>query len=180
MEKSDSTVPHPKLVALARLVKQHTFKENKWKAVAYSGLALPWLENVKSIFLRNVPITVKIEVPLSHSAEFFVHFPEGYTPEEKSEVFVDRSVFPLLEGADFYLCDLMGLEVQSDLGLFRVLGYLENGDPSKGATALNLRLGSVELVKGSTLEVEVPLPFLKRKESSWFLEDVELWVDRDE
>lgn len=163
------------LVPIACLVKRHTFKENKWKAIALSGLASHWFEKLNSIFIQNQSIPVKIEVPLSHSSEFFIHFADDFAPPEKAQISVERSSFPALENSDFYLCDLIGAAVDSDEGLFKVVGYFENGDPSRGVTTLTVQLESLE--KDKKLSVEVPLQVLKRKENSWFIEDVGLWID---
>lgn len=162
-------------VALARLIKRHTFKENKWKAYALSGLASPWFEKLSTLYIRNQAVSVKIEVPLSYSSEFFIHFPDSYQPEEKADLFVERESFPPLGEGEFYICDLMGAELSTDLGPFRVLGFFENGDPSKGLTTLSLQLESID--KRPQIQVEVPLAVLKRKENSWFIEDIGLWMN---
>jgi hypothetical protein len=163
------------LVALACLVKRHTFKENKWKAYALSGLASPWFEKLSTLYIRNEAIPVKIEVPLSYSSEFFIHFADDYKPEEKAQLFVERSSFPALSEGEFYICDLIGVPISSELGLFRVQGFFENGDPSSELTTLSLQLESLD--KDTPISVEVPLGVLKRKENSWFIEDISLWVE---
>lgn len=163
------------LVALASLIKRHTFKENKWKAFAHSGLASHWFEKLESVYIRNQKVPVKIEVPLSYTAEFFVHFAEDFVPEEKSQIFVERASFPSLGAGEFYLCDLLGAEVASESGLFKVSAYYENGDPSAELTTLSLILEKLQ--SEPPLKVEVPLGVLKRKENSWFVEDIGLWIE---
>lgn len=163
------------LVALACLVKRHTFKENKWKAYALSGLASPWFEKLSTLYIRNEPIPVKIEVPLSYSSDFFVYFLEGYTPDEKAHLFVERSSFPALANGEFYICDLIGVSIDSDQGAFKVAAFFENGDPSSELTTLSLQLESIE--KEPPISVEIPLGVLKRKENSWFIEDIGLWIE---
>ncbi|MEZ4815963.1 MAG: hypothetical protein R3A80_12300 [Bdellovibrionota bacterium] len=128
------------LIPIARLIKRHTFKQNKWKAYSYSGVASPWYAKAKHVYLNGALVPLRIEVPHLNTAEFFVCFNEDYVPAEKAELSIERSEFPPLEGSDFYLCDLIGAEIQSTLGPFKVDSYYENGDPSKGVTSLNLKV----------------------------------------
>jgi len=179
LENRDPSQHNTKLIALARLIKRHTFKGNKWKAFAHSGLAAPWFKNIKILYLENKAVDVKVEVPLSHTSEFFVNFPEGFEPPAKIDLYVERALFPKLEGADFYMCDLIGAEVKTSLGLFKVKSYFENGDPSKGATATNILLESVEGEAAKKLNVEIPLPLLKREGDTWLIEYIEPWVDSE-
>ncbi len=170
------------LVAIACLVKRHTYKENRWKAFALSGVASPWFEKITEISLGDnttQKISVKIEVPLSHSAEFFVSFAEEYTPAEKSELRVARELFPKLDGNEFYLCDILGKEVKSSLGNFRVVSYFENGHPSSQLSTLSVQLEKLQSgAEGDNNVVEVPLAILKKQSDGWHAEDLDLWMNK--
>jgi len=171
-----------KLIPIAKIIKKHTFKENKWKAVSLSGLASIWFENLSAIYLSDgnkdapVKVPVKIEVPLSHSEEFFLLFEGTYAPPEKAEILVPRSEFPPLPESEFYLCDVIGTIASSKLGDFKVISYFENADPKSGLSALSLLIESVSPIAGKALKLEVPASILKRKDNSWSFEDIELWT----
>lgn len=169
-----------KLVAIASLIKRHTYKENRWKAYALSGVASPWFEKITEIVIGNdksQKIPVKIEVPLSHSAEFFVSFAEDYKPLEKSELWIEREQFPALPNNEFYLCDVIGKEVTSSVGTFTVTNYFENGHPSSSLSTLSVQLERAQS-EGDMNVVEVPLAVLKKTAKGWHAEDIELWLDK--
>ena len=165
------------LIVVARLAKRHTFKENKWKAIAVSGLAAPWLEKVESIILEGQTdsIKVKIEVPLNYSAEFFVHFPEGFEATPVN-IWVARSFFPEISGNEFYISDLLNSTLQTSLGDFKLISFFENGDPVREISSVTLLLESQELIGGKKLQVEVPLSSLVKTDTGWQIKDISIWI----
>jgi hypothetical protein len=175
---SDKTkITDERLVVFARLLKRHTFKENKWKATAASGVAAPWLEKITGIYFSDLTtkIPAKIEVPLSHSSEFFINFEEDFSASA-GEIYVERKYFPQLPESEFYLCDVIGERVQTKMGEFKIASYYENADPRGGLTSLTLFLESLEAIKGKIMKVEVPLAVLSRKGERWHVESIDLWL----
>lgn len=177
----DSELKKLNLVVVAHLAKRHTFKENKWKAVSHSGIASPWLENIKEVCLSengklSEKIPVKVEVPLSHSAEFFVSLPENFETGT-CEVLVDRNLFPPVTEKEFYICDVLGSEIETDLGTFKLLAFFENADPRGTISSISLLLESLNPIKGQTVKVEVPIGILSRSQDKWHISDIEMWIN---
>lgn len=175
------------LVPLAQIIKRHTYKENKWKCVALSGFASPWIQNlstgyllpdlmsrVRSDFKALVQTPIHVEAG-GKDAFFLTRFEDSLDDLEGFYVYIERSRFPQVKNTEIYLCDLFGVDVQSVRGSLKVIRFFENF-----VGALEHEVSSVTLLlenSDRSISVEVPLAVLRQHENKWHLDDLEVWIE---
>ena len=175
------------LVPLAQIIKRHTYKENKWKCVALSGFASPWIEKLSMGYLlpdlmpRVRPdfkalVQTPIHVEASGKDAFFLtRFNDTLDDLEGFHIYIERSRFPQVKNTEIYLCDIFGVDVQSPRGPLKVVRFFENF-----VGALEHEVSSVTLLlenSDRSISVEVPLAVLRQHENKWHLDDLDVWID---
>ena len=175
------------MIPVAKILKRHSYKNNKWKCVTLSGEASLWLKNYKqlSIAASDTPKNIQthdietIEISPDVSLFYVVFKDPELNIQVGDYIYLSREQFPALSDGTVYLCDLMKEKIYSpDLArTFRIDKFFENGNAR--VSSVSVHLSEISSQANDVSPIEVPLKALKQKDKQWIVEGLEAWENLD-
>ena len=175
------------MIPVAKILKRHSYKNNKWKCVTLSGEASLWLKSYKQLSISafiaasDTPQNIQthdietIEISPDVSLFYVVFKDPELNIQVGDYIYLSREQFPALTDGTVYLCDLMKEKIYSpDLArTFRIDKFFENGNAR--VSSVSVHLSEVSTQASEVPSIEVPLKALKQKDNHWIVEGLEAW-----